>query len=227
MPTDFFYALTLPFNFLWLKGFPFFLPYLPTSGTDSWLHRLPSPFFREPSQSPKKQLLTKKGNIQTEYFISENGRYIQAPANKESYLPKGRSVSSEIPSRSAGISLISGANHSDSYEKTILQRIACMIRQTFSTVYSEYNQRISSHTACLPPSPDGFFLLTSSACRTEYPIHGLPLHPLLRKPRCIKTKKTPNKKMSGVFYQVFTDLQFKLLQQLLRKEFLQKLPCEV
>lgn len=60
MPTDFFYALTLPFNFLWLKGFPFFLPYLPTSGTDSWLHRLPSPFFREPSQSPKKQLLTKK-----------------------------------------------------------------------------------------------------------------------------------------------------------------------
>lgn len=60
MPTDFFYALTLPFNFLRLKDFPFFLPYLPTSGTDSWLHRLPSPFFREPSQSPKKQLLTKK-----------------------------------------------------------------------------------------------------------------------------------------------------------------------
>ena len=77
------------------------------------------------------------------------------------------------------------------------------------------------------PIPDGFFLLTSSTCRTEYPIHGLPPHPLLRKPRCIKTKKTPNKKMSGVFYQVFTDLQFKLLQQLLRKEFLQKLPCEV
>lgn len=149
MPTDFFYALTLPFNFLRLKGFPFFLPYLPTSGTDSWLHRLPTPFFREPSQSPKKQLLTKKGNIQTEYFISENGRYIRAPANKESHLPKGRSVSSEIPSRSAGISLISGANHSDSYEKTILQRIACMIRQTFSTVYSEYNQRISS-PYCLP-----------------------------------------------------------------------------
>lgn len=61
MPTDFFYALTLPFNFLRLKGFPFFLPYLPTSGTDSWLHRLPSPFFREPAQSPKRQFSYKRG----------------------------------------------------------------------------------------------------------------------------------------------------------------------
>lgn len=156
MPTDFFYALTLPFNFLRLKGFPFFLPYLPTSGTDSWLHRLPSPFFRKPVPKSEKTASYKKGNIQTKYFISENGRYIQAPANKESHLPKGRSVSGEIPSRNAGISLISGANHSDSYEKTILQRIACMIRQTFSTVYSEYNQRISSHTACLLPSPTDF-----------------------------------------------------------------------
>lgn len=156
MPTDFFYALTLPFNFLRLKGFPFFLPYLPTSGTDSWLHRLLPPSFVNQPKVRKDSFLQKKGNIQTEYFISENGRYIQAPANKESHLPKGRSVSSEIPSRSAGISLISGANHSDSYEKTILQRIACMIRQTFSTVYSEYNQRISSHTACLLPSPTDF-----------------------------------------------------------------------
>lgn len=156
MPTDFFYALTLPFNFLRLKGFPFFLPYLPTSGTGSWLHRLPSPFFRKPVPKSEKTASYKKGNIQTKYFISENGRYIQAPANKESHLPKGRSVSGEIPSRNAGISLISGANHSDSYEKTILQRITCMIRQTFSTVYSEYNQRISSHTACLLPSPTDF-----------------------------------------------------------------------
>lgn len=117
---------------------------------------LPSPFFRKPVPKSEKTASYKKGNIQTKYFISENGRYIQAPANKESHLPKGRSVSGEIPSRNAGISLISGANHSDSYEKTILQRITCMIRQTFSTVYSEYNQRISSHTACLLPSPTDF-----------------------------------------------------------------------
>lgn len=194
MPTDFFYALTLPFNFLRLKGFPFSSPIFrlpePAPGfTDS----LPPSFVNQPKVR-KDSFLTKGENIQTKYFISENGRYIQAPANKESHLPKGKSVSGEIPSRNAGISLISGANHSDSYEKTILQRIACMIRQAFSTVYSEYNQRISSHTACLPPSSDGFFLPTSSTYRTEYPIHGLPLHPLLRKPRCIKTKKTPNKK---------------------------------
>lgn len=203
MPTDFFYALTLPFNFLRLKGFPFSSPIFrlpePTPGFTGSLH----PSFVNQSQSPKRQLLTKKGNIQTKYFISENGRYIQAPANKKSHLPKGRSVSGEIPSHSAGISLISGANHSDSYEKTILQRIACMIRQAFSTVYSEYNQRISSHTACLPPSSDGFFLPTSSTYRTGYPIHGLPPHPLLRKPRCIKTKKTPNKNVRSLLSSIY------------------------
>lgn len=203
MPTDFFYALTLPFNFLRLKGFPFFLPYLPTSGTDSWLHRLPSPFFREPSQSPKKQLLTKKGNIQTEYFISENGRYIQAPANKESHLPKGRSVSSEIPSRSAGISLISGANHLDSYEKTILQRIACMIRQTFSTVYSEYNQRISSHTACLPPSPDGFFLLTSSHAERDIPFPDFRFIRFFGSPDASKQKRPRTKNVRSLLSSIY------------------------
>lgn len=153
MPTDFFYALTLPFNFLRLKGFPFSSPIFrlpePTPG---FTGSSPPSFVNQPKVR-KDSFLQKKGNIQTKYFISENGRYIQAPANKESHLPKGKSVSSEIPSRSAGISLISGANHSDSYEKTILQRITCMIRQAFSTVYSEYNQRISSHTACLLPSP--------------------------------------------------------------------------
>lgn len=156
MPTDFFYALTLPFNFLRLKGFPFSSPIFqlpePTPGfTDS----LPPSFVNQPKVR-KDSFLTKGENIQTKYFISENGRYIQAPANKESRLPKRRSVSGEIPSRNAGISLISGANHSDSYEKTILQQIACMIKQAFSTVYSEYNQRISSHTACLLPSPTDF-----------------------------------------------------------------------
>lgn len=189
MPTDFFYALTLPFNFLRLKGFPFFLPYLPTSGTDSWLHRLPTPFFREPAQSPKRQLLTKKEIYRRNISFPKTADTSRHRQTKNHTYRKGKSVSGEIPSRSAGISLISGANHSDSYEKTILKRITCMIRQAFSTVYSEYNQRISSYIACLPPSPDGFFLLTSSACRTEYPIHGLPLHPFLRKPRCIKSSR--------------------------------------
>ena len=156
MPTDFFYALTLPFNFLRLKGFPFSSPIFRLPEPTPDFTGSSPPFFPEPVPKSEKTASYKKGNIQTKYFISENGRYIQAPANKESHLPKGRSVSGEIPSRNAGISLISGANHSDSYEKTILQRIACMIRQTFSTVYSEYNQRISSHTACLLPSPTDF-----------------------------------------------------------------------
>ena len=54
---------------------------------------------------------------------------------------------------------------------------------------------------------------SASSASSEAPMH--------------QNKKDPEQKMSGVFYQVFTDLQFKLLQQLLRKEFLQKLPCEV
>lgn len=152
----FFMPLPYPLTFYGSKVFRFSSPIFrlpePTPGFTGSLH----PSFVNQAKVRKNSFLQKKGNIQTEYFISENGRYIQAPANKESHLPKGRSVSSEIPSRNAGISLISGANHSDSYEKTILQRIACMIRQTFSTVYSEYNQRISSHTACLLPSPTDF-----------------------------------------------------------------------
>lgn len=68
MPTDFFYALTLPFNFLRLKDFPFFLPYLPTSGTGSWLHWLPTPFFREPAQSPKRQFSYKREKYTDEIF---------------------------------------------------------------------------------------------------------------------------------------------------------------
>lgn len=152
----FFMPLPYPLTFYGSKVFRFSSPIFrlpePTPGfTDS----LPPSFVNQPKVR-KDSFLTKGENIQTEYFISENGRYIQAPANKESHLPKGRSVSSEIPSHNAGISLISGANHSDSHEKTILQRIACMIRQAFSTVYSEYNQRISSHTACLLPSPTDF-----------------------------------------------------------------------
>lgn len=226
MPTDFFYALTLPFNFLRLKGFPFSSPIFrlpePTPGFTGSLH----PSFVNQPKVRKDSFLQKRKY--TDEIFHFRKRPIHPGTGKQRITLTERKISQRRNS-------ITQRRHFINQQRKSFRQL----RKDYFTTHYLHDKtdflysipRIQSKNIIsygLPsPIPDGFFLLTSSTCRTEYPIHGLPLHPLLRKPRCNENKKDPEQKMSGVFYQVFTDLQFKLLQQLLRKEFLQKLPCEV
>lgn len=225
MPTDFFYALTLPFNFLRLKGFPFSSPIFrlpePTPGFTGSLH----PSFVNQPKVRKDSFLQKRKY--TDEIFHFRKRPIHPGTGKQRITLTERKISQRRNS-------ITQRRHFINQRRKSFRQL----RKDYFTTHYLHDKtdflysilRIQSKNIIsysLPsPIPDGFFLLTSSHAERNIPFTDFRFIRFFGNPDASKQKR-PRTKMSGVFYQVFTDLQFKLLQQLLRKEFLQKLPCEV
>lgn len=184
------------------------------------------PFFREPAQSPKRQLLTKKE------IYRRNISFPKTADTSRHRQTKNHTYRKEDQSAAK-------FHHASRHFINQRRKSFRQLRKDYFTTHYLHDKtdflysilRIQSKNIisyCLPsPILRRIFLTnlfsmqngishsrtSASSASSEAPMH--------------QNKKDPEQKMSGVFYQVFTDLQFKLLQQLLRKEFLQKLPCEV
>lgn len=203
MPTDFFYALTLPFNFLRLKGFPFFLPYLPTSGTGSWLHRLPSPFFREPAQSPKRQFSYKRGKYTDEIFHFRK-RPIHPGTGKQRITLIERKISQRRNS-------ITQRRHFINQRRKSFRQL----RKDYFTTHYLHDKtdflysilRIQSKNIIsygLPsPIPDGFFLLTSSHAERNIPFTDFRFIRFFGNPDASKQKRPRTKNVRSLLSSIY------------------------
>lgn len=203
MPTDFFYALTLPFNFLRLKGFPFFLPYLPTSGTDSWLHRLPSPFFREPSQSPKRQFSYKRGKY-TDQIFHFRKRPIHPGTGKQRITLTEKKICQQRNS------ITQRRHFINQRHKSFRQ-----LRKDYFTTHYLHDKtdflysilRIQSKNIIsygLPsPIPDGFFLLTSSHAERNIPFTDFRFIRFFGNPDASKQKRPRTKNVRSLLSSIY------------------------
>lgn len=203
MPTDFFYALTLPFNFLRLKGFPFFLPYLPTSGTDSWLHRSPTPFFREPAQSPKRQFSYKRGKY-TDGIFHFRKRPIHPGTGKQRITLTKRKISQQRNS-------ITQRRHFINQRRKSFRQL----RKDYFTTHYLHDKtdflysilRIQSKNIIsygLPsPIPDGFFLLTSSHAERNIPFTDFRFIRFFGTPDASKQKRPRTKNVRSLLSSIY------------------------
>lgn len=203
MPTDFFYALTLPFNFLRLKGFPFFLPYLPTSGTDSWLHRLPSPFFREPAQSPKRQFSYKRGKY-TDQIFHFRKRPIHPGTGKQRITLTEKKICQQRNS------ITQRRHFINQRHKSFRQ-----LRKDYFTTHYLHDKtdflysilRIQSKNIIsygLPsPIPDGFFLLTSSHAERNIPFPDFRFIRFFGNPDASKQKRPRTKNVRSLLSSIY------------------------
>lgn len=203
MPTDFFYALTLPFNFLRLKGFPFFLPYLPTSGTDSWLHRLPSPFFREPAQSPKRQFSYKRGKY-TDQIFHFRKRPIHPGTGKQRITLTEKKICQQRNS------ITQRRHFINQRHKSFRQ-----LRKDYFTTHYLHDKtdflysilRIQSKNIIsygLPsPIPDGFFLLTSSHAERNIPFTDFRFIRFFGNPDASKQKRPRTKNVRSLLSSIY------------------------
>lgn len=203
MPTDFFYALTLPFNFLRLKGFPFSSPTFrlpePTPGFPGSLH----PSFVNQSKVRKDSFLQKKRKYTDEIFHFRK-RPIHPGTGKQRITLTERKISQRRNSITQRRHFINQRRKSFRQLRKDYFTTNCLHDKT-DFLYSILRIQSKNIISYGLPSPIArrIFLTNLFTCRTEYPIHGLPLHPLLRKPRCIKTKKTPNKNVRSLLSSIY------------------------
>lgn len=202
MPTDFFYALTLPFNFLRLKVFPF-PPYLPTSGTDSWLHRLPTPFFREPAQSPKRQFSYKRGKYTDEIFHFRK-RPIHPGTGKQRITLTERKISQRRNSITQRRHFINQRRKSFRQLRKDYFTTNCLHDKTdfLYSILRIQSKNIISYG--LPsPIPDGFFLLTSSHAERNIPFTDFRLIRFFGNPDASKQKRPRTKNVRSLLSSIY------------------------
>lgn len=203
MPTDFFYALTLPFNFLRLKVFPFSSPIFrlpePTPGFTGSLH----PSFVNQPKVRKDSFLQKK-EIYTDEIFHFRKRPIHPGTGKQRITLTERKISQRRNS-------ITQRRHFINQRRKSFRQL----RKDYFTTHYLHDKtdflysilRIQSKNIIsysLPsPIPDGFFLLTSSHAERNIPFTDFRLIRFFGNPDASKQKRPRTKNVRSLLSSIY------------------------